>query len=71
MTVIPLRKFYKILKRGTLQNPCQIIPVVESVFNKIAGMDSTPAFLLKRSFHEGCFPVDTSEFLALLQSGLT
>ena len=45
-------------------------PVVDLVFSKITGMDSRPAFLLKRSFHQGCFSVDTSEFSALLQSGL-
>ena len=48
-----------------------MVLVVDSVFNKIAGMDSRPAFLLKKSFDDGCFPVDTSEFSALLQSGLT
>ena len=46
-------------------NPCG------GVCFKIAGIDSRAAFLLKRSFHKGCFPVDTSEFSALLQSGLT
>ena len=69
--MISRRKFSEILKRGILHNPCQKIPVVEFVFNNIAGIDSKPAFLLKRNFHQGCFPVDTSEFSALLQSGLT
>ena len=69
--MIPLKKFSEILKRDALQNPCQILLVVKSVFNKITGMDSRLAFLLERSFLEGCFPVDTSEFLAFLQSGLT
>ena len=31
-------------------------------FNKIAGMDSRRAFLLKRNLLQGCFPVETSEF---------
>ena len=65
ITVIPRRKFSEVLKRGTLQNPCQIIPVVERVFNKIVEMDSRPAFLLKRCFHQRCFSVDTSEYSAL------
>ena len=69
--MITRRKFSEVLKRGTLQRPCQKIPVVESVFNKIASMDSRPAFMLKRSFHQGRFSVDTSEFSAILQSGLT
>ena len=64
IALIPGRKFSEILKRGTLQNPCQKVSVVESVFNKIAGMDSRDAFLLKRSFHQGCFPVDTSKFFS-------
>ena len=38
MTVVTRGKFSEILKRGTLKNPFQKIPVVESVFNKIAGM---------------------------------
>ena len=42
------RKFSEILKRGTLQNPCQKIPVVQSAFNKITGMDSRPAFFSEK-----------------------
>ena len=41
------RRFSKILKRGTLQNSYQIIPLMESVFNKIAMMNSRPAFCWK------------------------
>ena len=50
---MPRRKFSEILKKGTLQNPCRIILVVEFIFNKNAGMDSRPAFLLKKSFYKG------------------
>ena len=50
LALIPCRKFSEILKRGALQNPCQIIPVVESVLKKIAGMNSRPAFSLKKVF---------------------
>ena len=48
----PRRKFSEILEKRTLQNPCQIIPAMESAFNKMAGMNSRTAFLLKRSFHK-------------------
>ena len=52
--LIPCRKISEILNlAGTLQVPCQIVPVVESVFNKIARMNSRPAFSLKKSFHKG------------------
>ena len=47
IAVIPRRKFFEISKRSTLHNPCQKIPVVKSVFNKIARMDSRPAFCWK------------------------
>ena len=70
ITVKPRRKFTEILKIGTWENPCQKTPVMESVFNKITGMDSRPAFFLKRNFHPGRFPVNTLEFSALFQSGL-
>ena len=30
-----------------------MIPLIESVFKKIAGMNSRPTFLLKRSFQQG------------------
>ena len=52
------------IKKGIFQNPCQVIPVVEFVFNKVAGMDSRPAFVLKN--------VSTmDEFSWLVQSALT
>ena len=70
ITVKPRRKFTKILKIGTWENPCPKTPVMESVFNKITGMDSRPAFFLKRNFHPGRFLVNTLEFSALFQSGL-
>ena len=65
-----LQKISEPLIRHNLQNPCQNIPVMESVFNEIIGMDSRPAFLLKRSSHQGHFLVDILEFSVLLQSGL-
>ena len=42
--------------------------VTESAFNKIAAIHLT---LLRRNFHQERFPVNTSEFLALLQKDLT
>ena len=53
-----------------MQNPCQLISVMKSNFNKIVLVDSTPAILLKRSFHQGSFSLDTSELLLLFQKGL-
>ena len=54
------RKFSEILKRRILQNPCQKISVLESVCNKITGIDFRP--LLKRNFHQGGFPLHISQF---------
>ena len=41
MAKISSIKFYKIYKRAILQNPCWKIFVVESVFDKIAGINSS------------------------------
>ena len=38
--------------------------LVESFFRKIAGIDSRPATLLKRSFHHRCFPEIHRNFTA-------
>ena len=45
--------------------------VVELFFNQIARINSRPATLVKRSLHQGIFFVNTLEFSALLQKGLT
>ena len=55
MEKLSRRNFSEILGRAILQNP-------ESVFNKIAAINSRLATLLKRSFHQGAFPVNTLEF---------
>ena len=71
--LIPCRKISEILSLvGTLQVPCQIVPVVESVFNKIAGMNSRPAFSLKKSFHKGklwkrCYTINVMKNVLLRQ----
>ena len=31
------KKVFQIIKEGTLQNSCKIIPVMEFIFNKIVG----------------------------------
>ena len=61
MGKIAYRKLSEILKGATFQNPCQKISVMKSHFNKIVVVDSTPVVLLKRSFHQGSFPLDTTE----------
>ena len=45
--------------------------VVELFFNQVAGINSRLAALLKRSLRGGGFFVNTLEFSALLQKGLT
>ena len=45
--------------------------VVELFFNQIARINSRPATLLKRSLPQGGVFVNTLEFSALLQEGLT
>ena len=66
MAKLSHRRFSKILKRTILQNSRRKTSVVESVLDKIAGRDSRSATILKRSFHQGSFPINTSEFLAIL-----
>ena len=76
IALIPGRKFSEILKRGTLQNPCQKVSVVESVFNKIAGMDSRSQGWTRRDglsiFAEKKFPsrMFSSGYIKILQSSL-
>ena len=48
---IPRRLISEILKRAILQVPCRRKSVVESVFNKIAGIHSRSANLLNTTFH--------------------
>ena len=43
MTKISRKKISEVLRRAILQNPCGKASVVESAFNKIAGIDSGPA----------------------------
>ena len=63
------------MSKTLLKNACQryltAIFVVELFFNQIVGMNSRPATLLKRSLRRGGFFVNTLEFSALLQKGLT
>ena len=61
-----LEKTFRNFENGYLAEPIQ-----ENVFNKIAGLDSRRATLLKRSFQLGLFPLNTLKFSALLQRGLT
>ena len=44
--------------------------MAEFVFDEIVGIYSRPATLLKRSFHKGGFPADTSELQVHFQKGL-
>ena len=59
------------LIKNAWQRYLTAILVVELFFNQIAGINSRPATLLKRSFCRGGFFVNTLEFSALLQKGLT
>ena len=59
------------LLRNAWQRYLAAIFVMELFFNQIAGINSRLATLLKRSFRQGgCF-VNTLEFSALLEKGLT
>ena len=59
------------LLKNVWQRCLAAIFVVELFFNQIPGINSRPATLLKRSLRRGgCF-VNTLEFSALLQKGLT
>ena len=44
------KKVFQNIKEGTLQNPCQIIPVVEFVFNKIAGNELQTCIFAEKKF---------------------
>lgn len=43
--------------------------MLESVLNTIARRDSRSATLPNKSYHQGGFPVNTSELTVLLQQG--
>ena len=59
------------LLKNAWQRYLTAIFVVERFFNQIAGINSRPATLLKRSLRRGGFFVSTLEFSTLLQKGLT
>ena len=59
--------FSEIIKRAILQKACEKNSLVESIFNKIAGIDSGPATLLQRIVQQGGFPVNTSECSVLFE----
>ena len=59
------------LLKNAWQRYLTAIFVVELFFNQTAGINSRPATLLKRSLRQGAFFVNTLEFSALLQKGLT
>lgn len=67
--MIPGRKFSKIYKRGIMLKPCQKISVVESVFNKITGIDFTPS--TEEKFPPRRFSFGYIEMSAPPHSGLT
>ena len=57
------------LLKNAWQTYLTAINVVELFANQIAGINSRPATLLKRSIRRGGFFVNTLEFSALLQRG--
>ena len=59
------------LLKNAWQRYLTVIFVVQLFFNQIAGINSRPLTLLKRSLRRGGFFVNTLEFSALLQKGLT
>ena len=59
------------LLKNAWQRYLTVIFVVQLFFNQIAGINSRPATLLKRSLRRGGFFVNTLEFSAFLQKGLT
>ena len=44
--------------------------LLSSVFDKITVINSRRAVLLKRSFHQDIFPINTSEFYRALKKGI-
>ena len=66
----PINCMRTTLIKNTWQRYLTAIFVVELFFNQIAGINSRPATLLKRSLRRGFF-VNTLEYSALLQKGPT
>ena len=71
MTKISHRKSSEILKRATLQKPCDGNSVEESVVDKIAGRDFRLVTKLEKSFLQEVFLVNTAEFIVFLEKDLT
>ena len=67
MAKISCRKFSEILKRPFLQNSFKKAYVLESIFNWVTRIDSIPATLRKKTYHQRNFPEPLSEFSVLLQ----
>ena len=65
--LLPVRNSSEILKRIILPNPYRTTSVVESIHNKIAETDSTPANLLKRSCQHDGFPQIHQSFQNILE----
>ena len=59
------------LLKNAWQRYLTAIFVGELFFNQIAGINSRLATFLKRTLHRGGYFVNTLEFSALLQKGLT
>ena len=67
MTKISRKKLHEVLRRAIFQNPCGKASVVESDFNKIAGIDSGSATQLRRGFHQRGFLTTTSKFTSFIR----
>ena len=68
---ISRRKFSDNLRRVTMKSPYGRTSALESLYNEIAGINSSFASLVKKSSHERQLFVNILEFSALLQEGLT
>ena len=68
---ISRRNFSDNLRRVTVKNPYGKTPVLEFLFNEIAGINSRLASLVKKSPYQRHVPVNILELSALLQEGLT
>ena len=70
MKLQPIDCMRKTLLNNAWQRYLTAIFVVELFLNQIAGINSRPATLLKRSLRGGGSFVNTLEFSTLLQKGL-
>ena len=60
---VPLKVFCKKSFLKKIRNTHRKAPVLESLFNKVAGLNAwRPATLLKRESNTGCFPVSIANF---------